>query len=111
MLDKKKIVTFMICKIIRFIYLIERALSKLSDKLFDFYTTIDHPDPKAEKWAKHNTWFGEDKILTYSAFDIHKDLTEKEGFDPKSDKYYDEIDKRLYRRFKNRYLKYFSHNN
>src|SRR5210317_473942 len=53
------------------------------------------PDPKAESWASKNTWFGQDTAMTYTAFDLHKKLTEQEGFDPSSDEYYSEIDKRI----------------
>ena len=52
-------------------------------------------DPKAEDWAVKNDWFGKDSAMTYTAFDLHKKLVEDEGFDPKSDEYYDEIDKRI----------------
>jgi len=52
-------------------------------------------DPKAEAWAENNEWFGKDNAMTYSAFDLHKKLTEEEGFDPKSDEYYAEVDKRM----------------
>ena len=52
-------------------------------------------DPKAEAWADKNDWFGKDSAMTYTAFDYHKKLTEDEGFDPKSDEYYKEIDKRM----------------
>jgi len=52
-------------------------------------------DPMAEDWASKNTWFGRDRPMTFTAFEIHKDLVEKEGFDPKSDEYYAEIDKRI----------------
>jgi hypothetical protein len=52
-------------------------------------------DPKAEAWAAKNTWFGTDRAMTYTAFEIHKDLTEKEGFDPHSDEYYEEVNKRM----------------
>ena len=52
-------------------------------------------DPKAESWASKNPWFGSDRAMTYTAFEIHKDLTEKEGFDPSSDEYYAEVDKRI----------------
>ena len=52
-------------------------------------------DPMAEDWASKNTWFGRDRPMTFTAFEIHKDLVEKEGFDPKSDEYYEEIDKRI----------------
>ena len=54
-----------------------------------------NPDPKAEAWAAKNTWFGTDRAMTYTAFEIHKDLTEKEGYDPNSDEYYAEVDKRI----------------
>ena len=53
------------------------------------------PDPKAETWAGKNSWFGQDSAMTYTAFDLHKKLTEQEGFDPSSDEYYVEIDKRI----------------
>ena len=53
------------------------------------------PDPKAEAWANKNSWFGQDTAMTYTAFDLHKKLTEQEGFDPSSDEYYSEIDKRI----------------
>ena len=52
-------------------------------------------DPKAEAWASKNPWFGTDRAMTYTAFEIHKDLTEKEGYDPSSDEYYAEVDKRI----------------
>jgi hypothetical protein len=54
-----------------------------------------NPDPKAEAWASQNSWFGTDKAMTYTAFEIHKDLTEKEGYDPNSNEYYAEVDKRI----------------
>ena len=53
------------------------------------------PDPKAEDWAEKNEWFGKDNAMTYTAFDLHRKLTEEEGFDPKSSSYYEEIDKRI----------------
>ena len=53
------------------------------------------PDPKAEDWAEKNEWFGKNNAMTYTAFDLHRKLTEEEGFDPKSDSYYEEIDKRI----------------
>ena len=53
------------------------------------------PDPKAETWASRNAWFGQDNAMTYTAFDLHKKLTEQEGYDPQSDEYYSEIDKRI----------------
>ena len=53
------------------------------------------PDPKAEAWAEKNPWFGQDSAMTYTAFDLHKKLTEEEGFDPNTDEYYAEVDKRM----------------
>ena len=52
-------------------------------------------DPKAEEWAANNSWFGNDSAMTYTAFDIHKKLVEDEGYDPQSDEYYSEVDKRI----------------
>ena len=53
------------------------------------------PDPKAEAWAERNEWFGKDEAMTYASFGIHKKLVEEEGYNPSSDEYYEEIDKRL----------------
>jgi len=52
-------------------------------------------DPKADEWASKNSWFGSDNAMTYTAFDIHKSLVEEEGFDPQSEEYYAEVDKRI----------------
>ncbi len=52
------------------------------------------PDPKAEAWSEKNSWFGQDTAMTYTAFDLHQKLT-NEGYDPSSDEYYSEIDKRI----------------
>ena len=52
-------------------------------------------DPRAEEWAEKNSWFGKDSAMTYTAFDLHKVLTEQEGMDPATDEYYAEIDKRM----------------
>jgi hypothetical protein len=53
------------------------------------------PDPKAESWGSRNKWFGSDSAMTYTAFDIHKKLVDDEGYDPQTDEYYAEIDKRI----------------
>ena len=58
-------------------------------------TELPAPDVKAEEWAAKNSWFGKDRAMTFTAFEIHKDLVDNEGFDPKSDDYYTEIDKRI----------------
>ena len=53
------------------------------------------PDPKAEAWAAKNEWFGQDEVMTYASFGIHRRLVEDEGFDPTTDEYYSELDKRI----------------
>ena len=63
------------------------------------------PDPKAEDWATKNTWFGNDSAMTYTAFDIHKKLVDEEGFDPKSNDYYNEVDKRIRLEFPHKFGK------
>ena len=62
-------------------------------------------DPKAEDWASRNSWFGSDSAMTYTAFDLHKKLVNEEGYDPKSDEYYAEIDKRIRLEFPHKFGK------
>jgi len=64
---------------------------------------LQQPDPKAEKWAAKNDWFGDDYTMTFAAFGIHKKLVEEEGFDPKSNSYYDELDKRIKSEFSHKF--------
>ena len=61
------------------------------------------PDPKAEKWARDNSWFGQDEAMTYAAFGIHKKLIEEEGFDAQSDEYYNEINSRMRKEFPHKF--------
>ena len=61
------------------------------------------PDPKAEDWARKNAWFGSDEAMTYAAFGIHKKLIEEEGFDARSDEYYNEIDSRMRKEFPHKF--------
>jgi hypothetical protein len=56
---------------------------------------VKRPDPKAEEWANRNDWFGQDDAKTFAAFGIHKRLVEDEGFDPTSNDYYNELDRRI----------------
>ena len=63
------------------------------------------PDPKATEWAEKNPWFGTDNAMTYTAMDLHKKLTEEEGFDVTSDDYYAEIDKRIRLEFPHKFGK------
>ena len=62
-------------------------------------------DAKAEAWAAKNPWFGNDTAMTYTSFDIHKKLVEQEGYDPQSDEYYEEVDKRIRLEFPHKFAK------
>ena len=61
------------------------------------------PDPRAEKWAQDNEWFGQDQTMTYAAFGIHKTMIEQEGFDPNSEDYYTELDNRIRSEFAHKF--------
>ena len=61
------------------------------------------PDPKAAAWADKNDWFGTDEPMTLTAFSIHKTLVESEGWDPHSDDYYAEVDKRIRQEFPHKF--------
>lgn len=60
-------------------------------------------DPKAQTWAEKNDWFGQDEVMTYAAFGVHRKLVEEEGFDPQSDDYYSEIDRRMRTEFPHKF--------
>lgn len=60
-------------------------------------------DPKAQSWAEKNTWFGQDEVMTYAAFGVHRKLVEEEGFDPQSEEYYTEIDRRMKAEFPHKF--------
>ena len=62
-------------------------------------------DPKAEEWAEKNEWFGKDSAMTYTAFDLHKKLVDEQGYDPKTDEYYAEIDKQMRLDFPHKFAK------
>jgi hypothetical protein len=105
----EKIYSFLTLSLIRnsidnFIFIRKLYLQKFFEKK----TKIDR---KAKKWARENKWFGKDMPMTYTAFDIHKKLVDEEGVNPKSDKYYEELDKRIYTEFPDKIKKYFSTNN
>ena len=65
--------------------------------------SLPEADPMAEDWAAKNKWFGTNRAMTFTAFEIHKDLVEKEGYDPKTNEYYEEIDKRIRVDFPNKF--------
>ena len=64
-----------------------------------------NPDPKAQTWAQNNKWFGQDEAMTYTAFSLHKKLVEEEGYDPQTDEYYSEIDRRIKLEFPHKFDK------
>ena len=64
------------------------------------------PDPRAEQWAEENSWFGSDRVMTHAAWGIHADLIEKEGFDPNTEEYYDELDNRIREAFPHKFPGY-----
>jgi len=61
------------------------------------------PDPRAQDWATKNDWFGKDKVMTAAAFALHSQLTDDEGFDPSSDEYYTEVDRRIRAEFPHKF--------
>ena len=61
------------------------------------------PDPKAQSWAEKNEWFGKDEAMTYTAFAVHRKLVEQQGYDPKSDEYYEEIDRQIQEQFPHKF--------
>jgi len=66
---------------------------------------LDAPDPKAREWASKNKWFGTNSAMTYTAFDLHRKLTEEEGYDPQSDEYYSEVERRIKLEFPHKFGK------
>ena len=81
------------------------AAEKPKEEAKPYQPTVQAPDPRAEEWATKNAWFGKDNAMTYTAFDLHRKLTEEEGFDPQTDEYYKEIDKRIRLEFPNKFDK------
>ncbi len=81
------------------------AAEKPKEEAKPFQPTAPAPDPRAEDWATKNDWFGKDNAMTYTAFDLHRKLTEEEGFDPQTDEYYREIDKRIRLEFPHKFDK------
>jgi chromosome segregation ATPase len=78
---------------------------KVEQKTLEQAVAPQRPDPKAEAWAEKNSWFGQDEAMTYTAMGLHKRLTEQEGFDPRSEEYYAEIDKRIKLEFPHKFAK------
>jgi hypothetical protein len=71
----------------------------------ELYQAAQEIDPKAEDWSTRNSWFGTDNAMTYTAFDIHRKLVEEEGFDPSSNEYYSEVDRRIRLEFPHKFDK------
>ena len=78
---------------------------KVEEKTLEQAVAPQRADPKAEAWAEKNSWFGQDEAMTYTAMGLHKRLTEQEGFDPRSEEYYAEIDKRIKLEFPHKFAK------
>ena len=83
----------------------QQAKETVAPKSLDQAIQAPTADPKAEEWAERNTWFGQDSAMTYTAFDLHKKLTQEEGFDPNTDEYYTEVDRRIRLDFPHKFVK------
>ena len=83
----------------------QQAKETVASKTLDEAIKNPATDPKAEEWAEKNPWFGQDSAMTYTAFDLHKKLTEQEGFDPNTDEYYAEVDRRMRLDFPHKFVK------
>ena len=81
------------------------AAEKPKEQAQPYQPTQTPPDPRAEDWATKNDWFGKDSAMTYTGFDLHRKLTEEEGFDPQTEEYYKEIDKRIRLEFPHKFDK------
>ena len=66
---------------------------------------LPKPDARATEWAETNSWFGKDEPMTYTAFSLHKKLVEEEGYDPQSEDYYGELDRRIKLEFPHKFGK------
>jgi len=66
---------------------------------------LPKPDARATEWADNNAWFGKDEPMTYTAFSLHKKLVEEEGYDPQSNDYYVELDRRIKLEFPHKFDK------
>jgi hypothetical protein len=60
------------------------------------------PDEKAMSWAQKNTWFERDSEMTGYAYGLHEKLV-RSGVDPRSDEYYNQIDRAVRRMFPDRF--------
>ena len=83
----------------------QQAKETVAPKSLDQAIQAPTADPKAEEWAEKNPWFGQDSAMTYTAFDLHKKLTQEEGFDPNTDEYYAEVDRRMRLDFPHKFVK------
>ena len=56
-------------------------------------------DTRAEEWKERNKWFGKNRAMSAFALGLHAELVEEKGINPNSDKYYQEIDRTMRKRF------------
>ena len=74
--------------------MLDRQFNNLYKVMYNNHKLL-HRTQKRKHGRKKNEWFGKDEAMTYASFGIHKKLVEEEGFNPSSDEYYEEIDRRL----------------
>jgi len=61
-------------------------------------------DPKLRSWiSKNESWFNKDAVMTGGVKAIHEQLVGVEDYDPTSDEYYAEIDKRMRKEFPHKF--------
>lgn len=74
------------------------ALQEEETAVENKYTAPAQPqnqvDPKVTAWQQENPWFGSDDEMTSFALGLHQKLV-KQGVDPRSDEYYDAINRRM----------------
>jgi len=60
-------------------------------------------DTRADEWASENEWFGNDRMMTGAAMELHSQLVTEEGFDPTSNEYYNEVNFRMRKEFPHKF--------
>ena len=82
--------------------LLKQQEGLMAEKTQPQQTAPRQPDPRAEQWAEENKWFGSDEAMTFTALAHHKKLL-REGYDPKSDDYYEEINSYMKSQFPHKF--------
>jgi hypothetical protein len=65
------------------------------------YQQVTRPpaDPRAAEWARKNTWFGRDQLLTDYAKHVHDRIVVFDRIDPRTDEYWQTLDGEMRKRF------------